>query len=119
MNPNLVAGPGRPKGVPNKLGMEIKELVEQALSELGGKDYLVKVAKKQPAVFCGLLGKLIPADLTITHKSILDDLSADELGVLRQALAGRAGRIEQGCIEGVVRQETRAIPALPETKDLP
>ncbi len=54
---------GRKKGVPNKLTTALKETILEALDEAhedGGKGYLIKVAQEQPAVFCGLLGKVLP-----------------------------------------------------------
>jgi hypothetical protein len=54
---------GRKQGSRNKLTQGIKEAIEGAFTELGGKDWLVKVAKSDPAVFCALLGKLLPKQL--------------------------------------------------------
>lgn len=54
------AGPGRPKGVPNKATTAIKEMVIAALDKAGGIDYLVGQAEKNPTAFIGLVGKVIP-----------------------------------------------------------
>lgn len=62
----LRRGGGRPKGAVNKLPMQLKEMIETALSELGGTDYLIKQGRKNPKVFLALVGKLIPRDLNIS-----------------------------------------------------
>ena len=36
------AGPGRPKGIPNKQTTQLKEMILAALDASGGVDYLVK-----------------------------------------------------------------------------
>lgn len=60
------AGKGRPPGARNKLGPQIKEMVEGALADAGGRDYLVKQARKNPKAFLALVGKLIPRDLNVS-----------------------------------------------------
>jgi hypothetical protein len=42
------AGPGRPKGVPNKTTAAFKEAVELAAQALGGNERLVAWAKEDP-----------------------------------------------------------------------
>jgi hypothetical protein len=56
-------GAGRKRGVPNKLTAHIREAVENAFVEVGGEDYLVKVAKEDPRTFCTLLGKILPTQV--------------------------------------------------------
>ena len=51
---------GRHKGVPNKVTAEFKDMILTALSDAGGVDYLCSIARDQPAVFCTLLGKVLP-----------------------------------------------------------
>lgn len=65
-------GKGRPKGSPNKVSAQLKEMVLQALDKAGGVDYLVRQAKKKnPAPFMALLGKVLPltvtGDLNVTN----------------------------------------------------
>lgn len=56
------AGKGRPKGKPNKVTAELKDMVLQALDQAGGVSYLVKRANdpKTSAAFLTLLGKVLP-----------------------------------------------------------
>ena len=54
---------GRKKGTVNRLTRTIKEGIEAAFDEVGGESYLVRVAREDPKTFCGLLGKLLPAEL--------------------------------------------------------
>ena len=57
------AGPGRPKGIPNKTTQSVKEAIERAFEKLGGTDYLVHVGQTDPRTFCALLSKLLPTKL--------------------------------------------------------
>jgi hypothetical protein len=58
---NLVPpGKGRPKGSPNKTTQSIKEMIEHALDEVGGKEYLKGQAVLNPVAFMGLVGKILP-----------------------------------------------------------
>jgi hypothetical protein len=63
-------GPGRKKGVPNKLTMEVKDAIKRAFDEVGGVEYLKLVAMDDPKVFCALLGKIVPAEIagTLNHQ---------------------------------------------------
>lgn len=55
---------GRPKGMPNKNTALIREMVAQALDQAGGVDYLVQVAQSNPGPFLGLVGKVLPIQVT-------------------------------------------------------
>jgi hypothetical protein len=57
------AGPGRPKGVPNKLTQTIKQSIEIAFHGVGGAEYLMQQARENPQAFMTLLGKIIPAQV--------------------------------------------------------
>ncbi|MEN5063577.1 hypothetical protein [Achromobacter aegrifaciens] len=58
------AGPGRPKGVPNKTTVIAKDAIAKAAEALGGADRLVAWAKEDPSnekVFWGTIyPKLLP-----------------------------------------------------------
>lgn len=70
-------GPGRPKGSPNKLTRTIKEAIELAFNEVGGPEYLARMAEEQPTAFMTLLGKVLPtqidANVTTTPAYTVDD----------------------------------------------
>lgn len=54
---------GRKKGTPNKYTQEVRDAVRQALEEShpeGPVGYLKQVARDDPAVFMGVVKKLIP-----------------------------------------------------------
>jgi hypothetical protein len=57
---------GRAKGTPNKLTRDIREAIEQALWKAGGRDYLVRVAKRRPDVFLALVGKILPSEVKMS-----------------------------------------------------
>ena len=57
-------GAGRKPGVPNKLSADIKGMVLGALQDVGGRDYLAARALDQPVAFMGLVGKVLPLQLT-------------------------------------------------------
>ena len=54
---------GRVKGTPNKLTADIRSAIETAFHHVGGAEYLQRIAKTEPAVFCGLLGKVLPTQM--------------------------------------------------------
>ena len=60
------AGPGRPKGVPNKNTAAIKDMILEALHGAGGVVYLQDRAKdpRTAAAFLGLVGKVLPMQVT-------------------------------------------------------
>ena len=53
-------GPGRPKGSPNKVTRDMREIVREAFEKAGGVDYLVTQADANPKAFMGILAKLLP-----------------------------------------------------------
>lgn len=54
------AGSGRKRGQVNRLTADLKSAVLAAFDAVGGPKYLVEVAKSNPAVFCALLGRVLP-----------------------------------------------------------
>lgn len=53
-------GPGRPKGIPNKINGQLKEMILAALDRAGGVDYLVAQSGENPTAFLALVGKVLP-----------------------------------------------------------
>jgi hypothetical protein len=54
---------GRPKGIPNKINIDIKNMIMEALEDAGGKQYLIRQAEENPGAFMGLVSKIIPKDI--------------------------------------------------------
>src|SRR5439155_24530013 len=69
-------GPGRPKGVPNRTTVMLKDAVLKAAETAGGGEphglvsYLVEQAKQNPASFMTLLGKVLPAQISGENETI-------------------------------------------------
>ena len=59
------AGKGRGKGNVNKTTAAIKDMIDQALRNAGGVAYLVRQSKENPTAFMGLVGKILPKDITV------------------------------------------------------
>ncbi len=57
-------GPGRKKGVPNKLTSDVKAMILGALDKAGGVDYLLEQSEKNPNAFLTLVGKVLPLTLS-------------------------------------------------------
>ena len=57
-------GGGSRKGKPNKVPAAIRTMIEQALSEIGGVEYLKTQAEKNPAAFLTLVGKVLPLQIS-------------------------------------------------------
>lgn len=51
---------GRKKGTPNKNTTALKDMILQALANVGGTDYLEQQAKQNPATFMSLIGRVLP-----------------------------------------------------------
>jgi hypothetical protein len=67
---------GRKPGSRNKITEEVRVAVLKAFHAVGEADYLEEVARTNPAVFCTLLGKILPHELAtstepITHEVVL------------------------------------------------
>ena len=65
------AGPGRPKGVPNKTTTALKEMILTALNQAhadGAIGYLQEQASANPTAFLTLVGKVLPLDVNAEHK---------------------------------------------------
>lgn len=69
-------GGGSRKGVPNKATAEIKQMIETALSEVGGKNYFVRQAEENPVAFMGLVAKILPKqiDATVTGDVVIKEI---------------------------------------------
>lgn len=54
---------GRQKGTPNKVPAALKDMVLQALANMGGTAYLEIQAEKNPTAFLALVGKVLPLQI--------------------------------------------------------
>ena len=59
---------GSRKGRPNKVTKALKEMIHDALTEVGGSDYLVRQAEENPTAFLTLVGRTLPKDLNLETK---------------------------------------------------
>jgi len=57
---------GRQQGSGNALTDKLKDMIEGALDDAGGKAYLAEQAQKCPQAFLALVSKLIPRDLNVS-----------------------------------------------------
>lgn len=96
------AGPGRPKGVPNKITTDLKRAILEAAEAAGGEGgtagYLARQADENPAAFMTLLGKVLPTTLTgpgdngeHLHKVSADEAFARIASRLASVAPGAAG----------------------------
>lgn len=98
--------PGRPKGKPNRITQDLREVIEQAFHKAGGRDYLVGVARRRPDVFLALVGKIIPTE---TRLSVLASYQAMPIAVeQRDGLPAIAAPATPAALDGV-------FTAIPET----
>ena len=49
--------------MPNRIKTEIKTGILQAFEQVGGVDYLVEIARCDPATFCRLLAQVLPTEI--------------------------------------------------------
>lgn len=117
-NPNIPPGPGRPKGIPNKLTMEVKEMVRQALEGAGGVEYLKQQAKSNPGPFLALIGKVIPTDIKLEIKNPLMKIEAEDVARLIQSIGRSRGIAIPSSIGRIIDQEARTLPAIQETEGI-
>lgn len=55
---------GRTKGVPNRFTRDVREMLLNSLEQVGGEAYFVRSARRIPRSYLGLVGRLIPAEVT-------------------------------------------------------
>lgn len=80
---------GRPVGAKDKLGMEVKVMIETALDlahKDGGVAYLVEQSKKNSSAFLQLVGKILPKQIDVG----VSVLAVDLLNVMTERRNGLA-----------------------------
>jgi hypothetical protein len=78
-------GAGRPKGTPNKVTQDMRELVRQSLDAVGGIEWLQKLASEEPRAYAQLVAKIIPAEVKATIDASPEMLASLEAGRKRAA----------------------------------
>ena len=62
-------GAGRPKGSPNRLSASLKEMILQSLDDVGGREYLARLAIENSSAYSSLIGKVLPTTLAASESS--------------------------------------------------
>src|SRR3954453_15960074 len=55
---------GRRAGTPNKFTGDLRQMILNALGQVGGEEYLARCAAENPGSFLTLLGKVLPTQLS-------------------------------------------------------
>ena len=76
-------GPGRPPGLPNKTTRALRAAILDAFEKVGGEEYLVRVAREDPKIFCTLLAKILPTQLAGDPDDPLKTVSRVEVVFVR------------------------------------
>jgi hypothetical protein len=65
LHPAMLAhvGVGRPRGIPNKYTREVKDVIAQCFTDIGGAAAFAAWAKAHPTEFYKLYSKLLPIQL--------------------------------------------------------
>ena len=82
---------GRKKGVPNKITADLKGMILTALSDVGGKNYLVEQAKENPTAFLTLVGKVLPKEVHVDLTARIAAMSPEEKLAEAQRMAQDLG----------------------------
>ena len=78
-------GPGRKKGVPNKSNALIRDMIANALEQVGGVEYLARVAESHPGPFLALVGKVMPVQITGANGGAIEHgITLQVVGVMPQ-----------------------------------
>lgn len=93
----------RPKGVPNKIGGQVKKNTVAVFDRLGGIERMVKWAEDNLTEFYRLYAKLLPSEVTLSHGedsiedyvNSLDDAEFNQFAEGIKRLAISAGRGEE------------------------
>ncbi len=59
---------GRGKGVKNKVGQDLREMVMEAFHGAGGVKYLIEQSEANPKAFIALVAKIIPQEHKVSHE---------------------------------------------------
>ncbi len=104
---------GRAKGTPNKVTRDLREDIVASFYKLGGRDWLVRVARKRPDVVVALLGRVIPQE---TRVSLLASYQAVPIPVeQRDALPApeATGAVLDAVFDVIGPRDPDPVPAAP------
>lgn len=107
-----------PPSVPgrkNKIHGKAKQLVLEALDEVGGKDWLVALAHEEPKAFASLIQKLVPQEIAAK----IDSDVVLRLNVNRRQEAIQVEPGEESEEKARLQAETGGETPHPETQALP
>jgi hypothetical protein len=63
---------GGAKGTPNKVNQSIREAIQMAFEQVGGVEYLVRLAQDDPKTFVPLLIKTMPPEPKVAQEGGLN-----------------------------------------------
>ncbi len=63
---------GRAEGTPNKVNQSIREAFQMAFEQVGGVEYLVRLAQEDPKTFVPLLLKTLPPEPKVPQENGLN-----------------------------------------------
>jgi hypothetical protein len=107
-------GAGRPKGSQNKISLSLKEMILGALDEVGGKQYLARLAIENSSAFSSLVGKVLPTTLR-TDES---DGGSKTIITFKRIIVHPGGREEiEGVTPKALPSPDAASPTLPRPID--
>ena len=101
MRHKLPPGPGRPKGIPNKITASAREAFQIAFDGMGGAKALLSWGKDNPDKFYPIYAKLIPVEVAHTGSIKLnhagfDGLFADVFGAGQATDVGLSSPVDSG-----------------------
>jgi hypothetical protein len=80
---------GRAPGVVNKVTADLRHAIMHAFDTVGGEAYLVHVARARPDLFCMLLARILPLQVTGKNGGPIETADASA----RERIEGRIARI--------------------------
>ncbi len=63
--------PGRPRGSRNKTGCQARQVILDAFEQLGGAEWLMQIARAEPALFVRLLAACLPRETEASGQVIM------------------------------------------------
>lgn len=83
---------GRKKGVPNRVTACLRDAIMHAFDTVGGESYLTMVARKHPQVFCMLLARILPMQITGAAGRLIEIAGVSARELIASRIAGISAR---------------------------